>query len=51
MIEVTKNNEQIDITLHQPLYGRLMEAVKQAKAATQLSAGSSDALAPPTTTP
>jgi len=38
MIEVTKNDEQINITLHQPLYGRLLEAVQAAKAATQASA-------------
>ena len=41
MIEVTKTNgDQIDITLHQPLTGRLMQAVHDAKvaaAATQTS--------------
>jgi hypothetical protein len=37
MIEVTKNDEEIKITLHQPLYGRLLEAVQAAKAATQTS--------------
>jgi len=38
MIEVTKVGEQIDITIHQPLYGRLTKAIHDAKAATEPSA-------------
>jgi len=34
MIEVTKTGEQINITLHQPLYGRLAQAIRAARAAT-----------------
>jgi hypothetical protein len=37
MIDVTKSGEQISITLHQPLTGRLMQAIHDAKAATQAS--------------
>jgi hypothetical protein len=42
MIEVTKTGDQISITLHQPLTGRLMKAIHDAKAATQPSAQSND---------
>jgi hypothetical protein len=38
MIDVSKSGEQISITLHQPLTGRLMKAIHDAKAATQPTA-------------
>jgi hypothetical protein len=51
MIEVNKVGDQINITLHQPLYGRLEQAIRNARAATQPGApGSSSAgsdLTPP----
>jgi hypothetical protein len=50
MIEVTKNDEQINITLHQPLYGRLLEAVQAAKAATQPGALPTPGASTPTST-
>jgi hypothetical protein len=52
MIEVNKVGDQINITLHQPLYGRLEQAIRSARAATQPGAqGSSPPgsdLTPPT---
>jgi hypothetical protein len=37
MIDVTKSGDQISITLHQPLTGRVMRAIHDARAATQAS--------------
>jgi hypothetical protein len=51
MIDVTKSDEKINITLHQPLTGRLMKAIHDAKAATQpggvISTSPRDILMPP----
>ena len=44
MIDVSKSGEQISITLHQPLTGRLMKAIHDAKTATAPTS-----LVPPTT--